>query len=94
MFVVTVDFEVEREESEAFLERVRRQARDSLEREPGCRRFDVCVCATRPGRVFLYELYDDAEAFAAHLASAHFRDFDREVSPVTRSKKVDTWMLA
>jgi len=93
MFVVTVDFEVEGKEVEVFLERVRRQARDSLQKEAGCHRFDVCESAARPGRVFLYELYDDADAFAVHLASDHFRDFDRAVSSIVRSKTVDTWML-
>jgi len=93
MFVVTVDFEVECGETEVFLERVRRQARDSLEKENGCHRFDVCVGSNRPERVFLYELYDDADAFAAHLASDHFLDFDRAVSAITRSKNVNSWQL-
>ena len=94
MFVVTVDFEVEHGETEIFLERVRRQASDSLEKEAGCHRFDVCISNNRPERVFLYELYDDADAFAAHIASDHFRDFDHAVSAITRSKSVSSWQLA
>lgn len=94
MFVVTVVFEVERENADIFLTRVRQQARDSLENEPGCQRFDVSVCTNYRERVLLYEIYDDADAFAAHLASPHFTAFDREVSPITRSKKIQSWTLA
>jgi len=93
MFVVTVDFEVERDSADAFVKRVRQQASDSLEKEAGCHRFDVCVSTKWPDRIFLYELYDDADAFADHLASDHFRDFDRAVSSVTRSKSVSSWTL-
>lgn len=93
MFVVTVVFEVEREEASAFLTRVQQQARDSLDNEPGCQRFDVSVCTLQRERVLLYELYDDADAFAAHLSSPHFITFDREVSPITRSKKIESWSM-
>ena len=94
MFVVTVVFEIERDEADAFLDRVQRQARDSLEQEPGCRRFDVCADPKQTGRFLLYEIYDDASAFAAHLDTDHFRAFDTEVGPVTRSKKIESWTLA
>ncbi len=93
MYVVTVVFEVEREEAESFRARVQRQARDSLDNEPGCRRFDVSVSRKQRERVLLYEIYDNADAFAAHLASDHFAAFDREVSPITRSKKIESWSL-
>ena len=40
--------------------------------EPGCLRFDVCSVATDENRFVLYELYVDADAFAAHKAAPHF----------------------
>lgn len=93
MYVVTVLFEVAGEAATAFLERVRRQAADSLSREPACRRFDVCVDPAMPRRVFLYELYDDRAAFDAHLASGHFKAFDREVAAMVLAKRVETYAL-
>ena len=50
------------ERAEAFRDRVRRQATDSLE-EPGCRRFDVWCDTGDCSRVFLFEIYDDRAAF-------------------------------
>ena len=93
MFVVTVTFETPPDAAAASLARVRRQASDSLTRETGCLRFDVCTDPERPGRVFLYEIYAGRAACDAHLASAHFRAFDREVAPLLREKHVETWTL-
>ncbi len=93
MFVVTVTFETGPEAAADFLARVRRQARDSLTRETGCLRFDVCTDPERPGRVFLYEIYTGRAAFDAHLASAHFQAFDRDVAPLVRMRRIQTWEL-
>lgn len=43
--------------------------------EPGCGRFDVLESASQPGRFVLIEEYAGPAAHAAHLASAHFREF-------------------
>ena len=93
MYVVTVLFEVEPNSAESFLIRVRQQADDSMTHEAGCHRFDVCTDPGRPERVFLYEIYGDRAAYDDHLASDHFKAFDAEVTPVTRAKHVENWML-
>ena len=87
MFVVIVDFVIRSEQAAAFADAVRDNARASLEREPGCHQFDVSVAPDDPSRIFLYELYTDRAAFDAHLASDHYKAFDRQVSPWTLEKK-------
>ncbi len=93
MFVVTVTFVASPEHAEAFGERVRQQASDSLSREAGCHRFDVCADPDTPGRTFLYELYSDEAAFRVHLETRHFRDFDRDVATWIEDKTVATLNL-
>ena len=48
------------------------QAAASLEREPGCLQFDVCIDTADPNRVLLYEVYEDEAAFDAHGRTPHF----------------------
>ena len=48
-------------------------ARASLDDEPGCRQFDVAVDPANPARFFIYEVYDDEAAIAAHQATDHFK---------------------
>ncbi len=91
MFVVVVEFELQPGQAAAFRERVARQAADSLEREPGCHVFDVCVDPARDDRVLLYEVYTDRAAFDAHLQSAHFAAFDREVADWVANRLVRTF---
>lgn len=93
MLLAAVTFEIAPDHAEAFRDRVRRQAADSLG-EPGCRRFDVWCDTDDCCRVFLFEIYDDRAAFDAHLESRHFQDFDVEVAPWVEAKTVELWSLA
>ncbi len=91
MYVVVVEFELYPQHAAAFRARVARQATDSLRLEAGCHVFDVCVEPTRDDLVLLYEVYTDQAAFDAHLQSAHFAAFDREVSGWVADKLVRTF---
>ncbi len=93
MFVVTVEFVVTSGSIDAFLAEMRVNAHVSVEQEPGCARFDVCVDPADRGRVFLYELYLNQAAFHAHLESAHFKAFDNAIAPWVESKAVKKWEL-
>jgi quinol monooxygenase YgiN len=43
MYVITVGFEIHRGHRARFMEAIAANAAASLERESGCRQFDVCV---------------------------------------------------
>ncbi|GIK86170.1 MAG: antibiotic biosynthesis monooxygenase [Betaproteobacteria bacterium] len=90
MFVVTVLFEPRPEHATAFRGAMIENARASREREPGCRRFDVCADPAS-GAIFLYELYADRAAFDAHLATPHFRAFDAATRDWVARKDVRTY---
>lgn len=91
MLIVTVRFVVKEQHLSAFQARMRQQAKQSLEREPGCRRFDIGSDAADPRKVFLYEIYDDAKSFDLHLASAHFQSFNADTGDWIESKTVERW---
>ena len=92
MYVVIVEFTAQPGHAEDFKRRVRQQANDSLEQEPGCRVFDVCIDPERDNFVLLYEVYTDRAAFDAHLASPHFADFDECVRGWIDAKKISTYL--
>lgn len=91
MFAVTVTFRVEADQMERFLPLVIDNAQASLAHEPGCRQFDVCTGPDQPDVVFLYEIYDSADAFAAHLETDHFQAFDLATAGMFASKTVGTF---
>ena len=47
----------------------------AVRREPGCVTFTAYEARDTPGRFYLYEIYSDAAAFNAHLATDHVHRF-------------------
>ena len=92
-FVVTVAFGIHPDYFAEFLREVVVNARNSREREPGCKVFDVCEDPAHAGQVFLYEVYQDAAAFEQHKREAHYLAFDRKVAPWVQHKAVKIYSL-
>ncbi|XAH24524.1 putative quinol monooxygenase [Xylophilus sp. GW821-FHT01B05] len=90
---VLVDFQIQPAHAEAFAEAIAHNARESVAQEPGCHRFDVCRDPADPGTFFLYELYDDQAAFAAHLAAPHFQAFDALTKGWVAGKTIRRYQL-
>ena len=84
--VILVDFKVPQANLSRFLELAHKNARRSLEIEPGCRRFDVSLEQGTPDPVvLLYEIYDDQATFEAHLALDHVKQFLAAAKPLYNS---------
>ena len=88
MYVVAVEFELQQSYVAEFISLIRENSETSRRVEPGCQQFDVCIDPTNSAFVFLYELYNDRAAFEAHLATDHFRHFDRVSAAMIRNKKI------
>lgn len=91
MFCVTVEFTIRPGAMADFMPRMRRQRDDSLALEEGCRTFEIWTGADQGDTVFLYEIYDSAEAFEVHLASAHFLAFAEDVAPWVAARRLLRW---
>ncbi|MFK7870756.1 MAG: putative quinol monooxygenase [Roseobacter sp.] len=91
MFAVTVTITTHPEKTKDFLPLILKNAQLSLSHEQGCLQFDVATEPSRPGAFFLYELYTDAAAFDAHLASAHFLEFDQATAAMIAKKSIATF---
>lgn len=86
--VVLVEFDLEPSRFSAFDAAVRENAIASLNDEPGCQQFDVCVPHEGANRIVLYEIYDDEAAFQAHMETTHFKKFDALVKDWITDRKV------
>jgi quinol monooxygenase YgiN len=91
MFIVTVDFEIHAEHIDAFMVGMLANAKASLELEPHCYQFDVCVDKAHKTHVFLYEVYGEAKDFDAHLKMPHFLKFNEASAPQVMRKIVHTF---
>jgi len=89
MFSLVVQMIVRPGRREEFLAGMAANAEASVRDEAGCLRFDVCSVDGDEHRFLLYELYRDAEAFAAHKATPHFAEW-RVVAATVLESQVNT----
>ena len=66
-FVLIVEFEIKAEDYDKFHPLIAKNARQSVQLEPGCSVFDVVSSPDDLSKIILYEVYDDEDAFKAHL---------------------------
>jgi autoinducer 2-degrading protein len=81
MLIVHVHVHVRPESVDAFRAATIENARSSI-REPGIVRFDVVQQQDDPTRFVLVEIYRDADAPAAHKATAHYATWRDAVEPM------------
>ena len=91
MFIVAVTFKIKPEHADSFRRRVLQQASDSRTNEAACQQFDVSVDPENSSVFFLYEVYDDAAAFAAHRTTSYFADFAETVEAWVEEKSIHTF---
>jgi quinol monooxygenase YgiN len=88
MHVVLVLVTVRAELLEEFESALVHNARESVAHDTGCVRFDVSQHYDDPTRWVLYEVYDSADAHAAHRRSPHFLAYDAVASQALVDKTV------
>src|SRR3954471_15871248 len=75
MFIVLVKVQVKPELVGEFKTAILKNATLSVERDPGCVRFDVLQQEDDPTRWYFYEVYEQEQAWIDHRSSAHFLAF-------------------
>lgn len=88
MYAVVVKIQIKPDLTEVFMPLMRKNAGVSLEKEPGCRVFDIW---RKDNEVLLYEIYDNEQSFHDHLASDHFAEFDEAVAAMILQKDVQCY---
>ena len=75
MFVMLVQLQIKSELVDEFRAAILKNAELSVQRDPGCLRFDVLQHQDDPTNWYLYEVYDKEQAWVDHRKAAHFVAF-------------------
>jgi quinol monooxygenase YgiN len=75
MLIVLVQLQVRADLLDEFKTAILKNAELSVQRDPGCVRFDVLQQQDDSTRWFLYEVYDSEQAWLDHRKAAHFLAF-------------------
>ena len=93
MYVIAVNFEVKPDKVEEFKQVITGHAGRSLERESGCRQFDVAQDPANAQRFFLYEVYDDEAAFQAHRNTPHMAETGKKIPDLVLKRELSTFVI-
>jgi (4S)-4-hydroxy-5-phosphonooxypentane-2,3-dione isomerase len=75
MFILLVKVQVKPELIDEFNTAIVKNAELSVQRDPGCVRFDVAQQQDDPTQWWLYEVYDKEQSWLEHRKAAHFLAF-------------------
>jgi (4S)-4-hydroxy-5-phosphonooxypentane-2,3-dione isomerase len=79
MISLTIIVEAAADRVDDFIKYLTEEARDALDKEPGCRRFEISRSSEQPHVFALFEVYDDMAALEAHRQTAHYLLFQERV---------------
>ena len=85
MYIVAVRLVVDPSDAEAFAERLKLHARNSLT-QSGCKGFSVSRNREEPGAFNLWEVYDDADAFQEHVDADFMAEFREYSAPLVKER--------
>ena len=93
MYAVSVVFVIHQDHIKSFLQLIKDHASRTLEREKGCRQFDIGLSEVNSKLVFLFELYDNKQSFDEHSASDYLADFFSVANDWIESKEARRWEI-
>ena len=91
MIAICVTCRIKDDRFPEFMTAMKKQAGDTLRKEPLCHRFDICFQSERKNEIFPYELYEDLAAFRLYLETDHFQTFDVHVAEMVSEKFVQVF---
>src|SRR5262245_42231606 len=77
-FVLVVELEIDPAQLEPFKAAIKENGETAVRVEPGCRSFSAVFEKDNPTRVRLFEIYDNADAFKAHLETPALQEVCRD----------------
>ena len=92
-FVIIVDFKLKSGNRAKFRKLIDQNAETSVRDEPGCQRFDVLEPEGEDDRIVLYEIYDSRADLDAHIATKHYKTFDKASAVMVAEKTVTAHTL-
>jgi autoinducer 2-degrading protein len=88
LYINAVDIYVVPGQIENYLAAVKEVGAATIKTEPGCSEFDITVSQKDPNRLFMFEVYDNAAAFDAHLKTDHYKKYAAMVTDIVAKREV------
>ena len=88
LYINAVDIDVVPGQIENYLAAIKEVGAATIKSEPGCSEFDITVSQKDPNHLFIFEVYDNAAVFDAHLKSDHYRKYAATAKDAVAKREV------
>ena len=88
LYINAVDIDVVPGQLENYLAAIKEVGAAAIKTEPGCSEFDVTVSQKDPNHLFIFEVYNNAAAFEAHLKSDHYKKYAAAAKDIVAKREV------
>ena len=90
-YVRIAQLEIDPAQLESFTAATREVGQASVRGEPGCLVLYAVAEKDNPGRITVFEVYRDIDAYKAHIETPHFKQFRAATDTMVKSRKlIDT----
>jgi quinol monooxygenase YgiN len=87
-FVRLAELDIDRAQLESFKSAITEGIETAVRIEPGVLALYAVSEKDNPSRVIVFEIYTDADAYAKHLETPHFKKFRATTDKMVRSRKI------
>lgn len=87
-YIQIAQIEVDPDQLDAYKANVQRHIDTAMRAEPGVLALYAVADEKHPSRITVFEIYRDADAYAAHLQTAHFRAYKIATEQMVRSLRL------
>lgn len=91
MLSVVVFLEARRDHVASLRTAILLHAANCLEKEPGCRQYDVGADPVDAASFLLYQVYENEAAYRAHKEYPHYAEFRLKVEPWIATRRILTF---
>jgi (4S)-4-hydroxy-5-phosphonooxypentane-2,3-dione isomerase len=88
LYINAVDIDVVPGQIENYLAAIKEVGAATIKSEPGCSEFDITVSQKDPNHLFIFEVYDNAAVFDAHLKSDHYKKYAATAKDAVAKREV------
>ena len=88
LYINAVNIDVVPGQIENYLAAIKEVGAAAIKTEPGCSEFNITVSQKDPNHLFIFEVYENAAAFDAHLKSDHYKKYAATAKDVVTKREV------
>jgi (4S)-4-hydroxy-5-phosphonooxypentane-2,3-dione isomerase len=88
LYINAVEIDVLPGQIEKYVAAIKEVGEATIKTEPGCSEFDITISQKDPNHLLIFEVYDNAAVFDAHLRTDHYKKYAATAKDIVAKREV------